>query len=411
MRIVHAADIHLDSALRGLSRLRDGDVARLLREASRRALENLVALTINEEATALVIAGDLYDGDWPDYATGRFFAQQMGRLHEAGVPVFVAAGNHDAESEITRSLRMPPNVTVLSTDAPQTVVLDDVGLAVHGQGFATRAVTTNLALAYPRRLPGVVNVGILHTAVAGAEGHAPYAPCSPQDLARTEYEYFALGHVHDRYVVNDGHRVAAFSGNLQGRHPRETGPKGALVVDLDVDQRAGLRHVPLDVARWARLAVDATGAGDLDDVLGRVEQSLRDAKSGADGRLLVARVEVTGTTPAAGSLAADGEHLTEEVALVGERHGVTVERVRSRAVAPAAGQVLDPELLAALGTAAQRLATDPAGLRAIVRALDRELGRELRDEGLLDLRDDATLAALAADATRSLLSRLSGEAG
>ncbi|HVV18891.1 MAG TPA: DNA repair exonuclease, partial [Pseudonocardiaceae bacterium] len=256
MRLVHAADIHLDSPLRGLTRLADDDVADQVRQASRRALENLVRLTVEERADALVLAGDIYDGDWPDYATGRFFAQQMGFLHDHGIPVFMAAGNHDAESEISRALTLPPNVTVLSTDAPQTVERD--GFAVHGQGFPTRAVTENLVLAYPRRVPGLVNIGVLHTAVTGAEGHATYAPCSPDDLARTEYDYFALGHVHEHRVVNDGPRVAAFSGNLQGRHPRETGPKGALVVDVEPDEPAVLRHMPLDVARWADVDVDAT---------------------------------------------------------------------------------------------------------------------------------------------------------
>src|SRR4051812_44590072 len=216
MRIVHAADLHIDSPLRGLSRLEDEDVARSLRQASRRALERLVRLVVEERADALVLAGDIYDGDWADYATGRFFAQQMGILHEYGIPVFTAAGNHDADSQITRALTLPPNVTVLSTEAPETVVRDDLGLAVHGQGYPTRDVTENLLLAYPDRVPGVVNVGILHTAVAGAEGHAHYAPCTPEDLERAEYDYFALGHVHEHKVVTAGHRVAAFSGNLQG---------------------------------------------------------------------------------------------------------------------------------------------------------------------------------------------------
>jgi len=408
VRIVHAADIHLDSPLRGLSRLEDDDVARLLRQASRRALENLVQLVIDEKAVALVLAGDIYDGDWPDYATGRFFVQQMDRLHDKEIPVFMAAGNHDAESEISRALRMPPNVTVLSTESPQTVVRGDLGLAVHGQGFATRAVTTNLALAYPSRICGLVNVGILHTAVTGAEGHEPYAPCSPEDLARTDYDYFALGHVHNRYVVNDGHRVAAFSGNLQGRHPRETGPKGALVVDVEADQRAELRHVALDVARWARVTVDASAATDLDDVLCRVKERLRDAKSAADGRLLVARVEIVGTTVAAASLA-DPERLQEETGLIADRHAITLERVRSRTLAPAERESLEPELLDAIRQAAETLIADPAQLRTIARALDREVGRELRDKGLIDLKDDDTLVSVASDAARALLARLNGE--
>lgn len=407
MRIVHAADLHIDSPLRGLSRLGNEDIARQLRQASRRALERLVQLVVTEEADALVLAGDIYDGDWADYATGRFFAQQMAILHEHGIPVFSAAGNHDADSQITRALTLPPNVRVLSTEAPETAVLDDVGLAVHGQGYPTRDVTQNLVLAYPDRIPGLVNVGILHTAVAGAEGHAHYAPCSPEDLEGTQYDYFALGHVHQRTVVNDGHRVAAFSGNLQGRHPKETGPKGALVVEVEPDGRATLRHEALDVARWAAVDVDATGAANLDDVLGGVERALVDARAAADGRLLVARVTVSGRTRAASTLA-DRERLHEEVSLVAERLGVTVEKARSRATAPDVQGAIEPELRQTIEQACTALVGDAERLLELARSLDRELGRVLRGGNALDLRDDKALAALASEAVAGLIAQLAG---
>ncbi|WP_409332325.1 metallophosphoesterase family protein [Trujillonella humicola] len=408
MRIVHAADLHIDSPLQGLSRLDDEDVARQVRQASRRATERLVRLVIDEEADALVLAGDVYDGDWPDYATGRFFAEQMDVLHDHGVPVFSAAGNHDAESQITRALTLPSNVRVLSTREPETVVLDDLGLAVHGQGYPQRAVTENLVAAYPRRVPGLVNVGILHTAVAGSEGHAPYAPCTVQDLERADYDYFALGHVHRHAVVTSGHRVAAYSGNLQGRHPRETGPKGAVVVDVEPDGRAELRHVALDIARWAACEVDATGAADLDDVLARVQTALRDAAAAAEGRLLVARVTLRGATRAAAQLA-DRERLAEEVARLAGRCGVTVERVRSKAEAPGEAGSVEPQLRRGIEAAGQAMVADLDRLRALVRPLDAELGRILRQDGGLDLRDDEALGVLAAEAVTDLLAQLTGE--
>ena len=184
MRLVHAADLHLDSPLRGLSRLGDSDLADSLRLASRRACENLVDLVLDEQAAALLLAGDIYDGDWRDYQTGMFFVRQMTRLEEAEIPVFMISGNHDAASEITRTLRLPSNVQVMSTAEPETVVREDLGLAVHGQGFATRAVAENLVRAYPQRRSDLVNVGLLHTSVQGAVGHDNYAPCSPGILKR-----------------------------------------------------------------------------------------------------------------------------------------------------------------------------------------------------------------------------------
>jgi DNA repair protein SbcD/Mre11 len=408
VRIVHAADIHLDSPLRGLSRFTDDDLARQLRLASRRAVENLVRLVVDKDADALVLAGDIYDGDWRDYATGQFFARQMDVLHQHGVRVFMVAGNHDAASVVTKAVPLPGNVAVMSTDKAETLTVDDLGLAVHGQGFASKAVDANLALAYPDRVDGLVNIGILHTAVAGAEGHARYAPCSPADLERKDYEYFALGHVHARRVVNQGHRVAAFSGNLQGRHVNETGPKGAWVVDLAVDQEPALSFEPLDVARWGQVEVNATGLRSADDVFDVVERRLAEERAATGDRPLLARVTITGDTAAAGALS-DRVRLTETVRSLAERVGVTVERAVSRARAPRAGSGVEDGLLDAIRRRGRELTEDLGVVHEVAKWPDRDFGRELRRGGVLDLRDDELLRRITAMAVDELVAKMSSE--
>src|SRR5690606_1050772 len=94
VKFVHAADLHLDSPLRGLP-VYEGAPVDEIRGATRRACEILVELCVGEGAALLVIAGDLYDGDWRDYSTGLFFVQQMARLRDAGVQVAWVRGNHD----------------------------------------------------------------------------------------------------------------------------------------------------------------------------------------------------------------------------------------------------------------------------------------------------------------------------
>ena len=109
MRFIHTADIHLDSLLKGLAAYPDAP-AHLLRSATRDAFDNLITEAVTELVDFMVIAGDLYDGSWKDFNTGIHFAGQMGRLHAAGIPVYLLLGNHDAESEMTRKLVLPPNV-------------------------------------------------------------------------------------------------------------------------------------------------------------------------------------------------------------------------------------------------------------------------------------------------------------
>ncbi len=225
IKFIHAADIHLDSPLVGLERY-DGAPVDEIRGATRRALENLVRLATEEHASFVLIAGDVYDGDWKDYNTGLFFVKQMARLKEAGISVYLVAGNHDAASVITKSLRMPDNVAFLSTERPETMLIDRLGIALHGQGFPAREVTEDLSIAYPDAMAGMFNIGLLHTSVDGRSGHEPYAPCTLDGLRSKGYDYWALGHVHAREVLSEDPWIV-FPGNMQGRHVRETGPKGA----------------------------------------------------------------------------------------------------------------------------------------------------------------------------------------
>ena len=129
----------------------------------------------------MLIAGDIYDGDWPDYRTGMFFAQQMARLTRAGKPVIAIRGNHDAQNRMTRSLRLPEGVTLLDHEQPQTVELPGLGVAVHGQSFATQEVTDNLVHAYPPAVAGLLNIGMLHTCLEdGGAAHRALCPLQPR---------------------------------------------------------------------------------------------------------------------------------------------------------------------------------------------------------------------------------------
>ena len=162
MKFIHAADLHLDSPMRGLERY-EGAPATQLRGATRQSFENLVQFAVNEGVDFIVIAGDVYDGDWTDYSTGLFFARQMTVLRKEGIKVFLVRGNHDAASQITRQLTLPDNVHEFSAQKPETVVLDDLGVALHGQSFATRTVTQDLSAAYPLAEKQLFNIGVLHT--------------------------------------------------------------------------------------------------------------------------------------------------------------------------------------------------------------------------------------------------------
>ncbi len=310
MKFIHAADVHLDSPLRGLERY-DGAPVEEIRGATRRAFENMVQLAIDEEVAFVLLAGDLYDGDWKDYNTGLFFGRQMARLQEAGVRVYVVAGNHDAASQITRTLRPPQNVHVFATRAPETVLLEELGVAIHGQGFPTRAVTDDLTRRYPLADPDLFNIGLLHTSLDGRPGHEVYAPCTLDGLRSRGYRYWALGHVHNREIVAEEPWVV-FPGNTQGRNARETGPKGCSLVTVEAGRVESVEHRALDVVRWRACSVDVADAKTLDEVYDRVGHALADTVGEIEGRLAAVRLRLEGACSLDGRLRAARERVTNE---------------------------------------------------------------------------------------------------
>jgi DNA repair protein SbcD/Mre11 len=314
-KFLHAADIHLDSPLKGLERYEGAPVDEI-RCATRRALENLVRLAIERQVAFVLMAGDVYDGDWRDFDTPKFFDRQMNALRDAGIPVYLISGNHDAANRMTKSLRSLEEKTVhrFPTGRPATKHLEDYGVSIHGQSFATAAVTDNLATGYPAAVKGNFNIGLLHTCATGDCGHERYAPCSLDDLRLKEYDYWALGHVHQRReLLADEDTQVHFSGNVQGRHIKEAGPKGCLLVTVDDRQRAVAQFEPLDVLRWESWIIDASACQDDYEVLVQASQGLSALLADCDGRALAVRVEVRGRTAAHDKLIVQRRQWTEEL--------------------------------------------------------------------------------------------------
>src|ERR1039458_4377926 len=271
-QFIHAADIHLDSPLRGLSSF-EGEPVEQIRTAARRAFESLVHLAIRESVAFVVIAGDLWDGDWPDAGPGLFFIKQAKRLRQADIPVYVVKGNHDAENALTRELRYPDNVHFFGHLRPETAPrgerehfdarLKQLNVAIHGQSFREANITGDLAAVYPAPVPGAFNIGLLHTCLDGDSRHYASAPASVDALAAKGYQYWALGHVHQRRAVERNGVPIVFPGNLQGRYIPETGPKGCELVTVDDGGRTVSPFERLDVVRGLEEAVDLSGAKKL----------------------------------------------------------------------------------------------------------------------------------------------------
>ncbi|MDX1929086.1 MAG: DNA repair exonuclease [Pirellulaceae bacterium] len=335
IRFLHAADVHLDSPLCSLRSL-DEATATQLHRASRRSIETIVQTAITQKVAAVVFAGDLFDGPVKDAGAGLWVESQLKRLVREKIAVVLIRGNHDAVSNAQRVIHWSDGIYELSSDAPQTVLLDEARLAIHGQSFGARAESTDLAAAYPSAVMGYFNIGLLHTSLSGSSQHDSYAPTSIGLLESKGYQYWALGHIHQRteHSLSDKCWIG-YSGNTQGRHVRECGAKGCYVVHVEDNHIEKMEFVPTDSLRWQLVSIDLQNAQRLSDIEDLVEDALSPWISSTrdDGVALAVRLHLEGSTSLHAELTqpATFERLSDALALrIHELGDVWLESVKVR---------------------------------------------------------------------------------
>jgi DNA repair protein SbcD/Mre11 len=420
-RFVHSADIHLDSPLRSLA-LRDPALADLVGNSTRRSFAKIVDLCLDEQVDALLLSGDLYDGEQTSMKTARFLGEQLQKLHEANIKVFVIRGNHDAVSRITQELVLPESVTLFGGRASCVLVereRREIPIAIHGISFAQPHVPDSLLPRFKPPVEGAVNIGLLHTSINGSPMHDPYAPCAVADLHATGFRYWALGHIHQR-AISDGTATVVMPGMPQGRDINEAGAKSVTLVTLSDDGSLLLEERITSIAQFERVTVDLSRAEDWGHMVRVLVHELEQVRSIVASEHLVARVNFVGTTSLAWRLRRDLDLLRTEAehqaAILGKSwiDKVDVEcRPPGNTPSATAATLTDPidEMRGLMSDA-----LDDDGYRAEIAAIGDELRGQLPAEcrSMLGL-DAQTFAAKLSDAARygidDVLARLKGGSG
>ena len=412
-RFIHTADLHLDAPLKAMA-LRDPGLAAEIGTASRTAFSRIVDLCIDEAVAFLLIAGDLWDGNFSSTRTPRFLKEELLRLVRAGIGCFIIRGNHDALARQTGELEAPA-LTVVFPGRARTVELEIDGhaVAIHGLSFRDAQMPDSLLPQYPAPKAGAFNIGMMHTSLNGSPGHDTYAPCSLADLEAQGYDYWALGHIHRRQEYR-GHATIVMPGIPQGRDIGEAGRASVTLVRVDDANRVTLEPRSVAALRFDRLALDCTGLADWPALLSRMDQALRTA--GAAPREedhLVLRLALTGATPLAWRIARDLDRLTDEARAFAAGCRLWIDKLEIGLALPGTdgpGAALpaelvrivtedlpaDPAVAAALLAAAQEISRDlPAELRDMLGRTEAEMAAHCR--ALLDDGIPAMLDALAPD--------------
>ncbi|TVS03758.1 MAG: DNA repair exonuclease [Rhodobacteraceae bacterium] len=404
IRVLHTADIHLDSPLKSLA-LRDPELREQVQTASRTALTRIIDIALAEDVAALLIAGDLFDSAERSARTAAFLTLQLERLRAGGVRVFYIKGNHDAENPLTGEVTLPENVHVFDGRGGKVQLSE--GVWVHGVSFASRHAPDSLLPKFPAPVEGAVNIAMLHTSLSGAEGHDPYAPCALSDLTAAGFDYWALGHVHRRQVHSEAPWVV-MPGTPQGRDIGEPGPKTAALVTIGEGIRVEEAHT--SALEFLPLQVDVTQTESDDALRDLLRQRLQEIARALVSDNAVIRLTLSGHTARRWQMLRDQDVWRDTVAQMARATGrLWLDKLvfdLSDSAAP--GQSATDELAAIMTT----IRGEPgfsAGLRADIEEVLQEFTPKQRAELLPDeTAMDQLTQRLAATGAERLLARMKG---
>ena len=279
MRILHAADLHLDSAFAGLAE----EKAALLRQESRDILRRMVDWANDHAVDVMLLSGDLFDSDRMYSQTARTLAQALARFRGR---IFVSPGNHDfyAPGSGYDAVDWPENVHMFTSRRPQTVLLRSLNASVTGAAFTSAEEWEPFDGASFSGGDAPIRLGVLHGEVT--RGESKYRAIPPAEIEKTNLTYLALGHVHRcAGVQRAGNTAYAYPGCLPGRGFDETGDKGFLYGEI-TPEKVELEFIPFAPRRYQSVTADITDRDPAD----AVRQAL-DPDCGQD----ICRVLLTGS--------------------------------------------------------------------------------------------------------------------
>lgn len=300
---IHSGDIHLGAPFRGLRALSPAWADRLA-TAIPDAFDCVIQACIDEAADFLLLAGDVFDTDKPSYAHYRRFLAGLKRLEKRGVPVYIIAGNHDPFSNWREvECDLPSNARLLPSDKPAFVLFEKDGrpsTIIAARGFSTlpkgEDISAGMTRAAARKACGYAApfcVGMLHTGL----WMDPYkAPTSEKSLLAADMDYWALGHIHKRFLVPENNPKIAFCGCAQGRDIKETGARGCLKVVLEEGLPNEVSFIPTSQVDWERIDVDVSSCVGTDAVVSACVRAMFDKNAEVPCEEMVARIELVGST-------------------------------------------------------------------------------------------------------------------
>lgn len=302
---LHAADLHLGAPFRGLRALSDTWADRLLTAMSE-SYKRVIDAALAHHVDFVVMPGDVFDLSRPSYVDFLNFFEGLNRLGEKNIPVYICTGNHDPYTSWQHDfMELPPNVRMFSADKPSFECFEKEGkplALLAGRGYYNQSWPSNKDIAEgltrenAEKALGVTApfaIGVLHT---GLNLDPTKAPTNPKTLLQAGMNYWALGHIHKRYIHPGDSPTLVFSGCMQGRDVNETGPRGVYKVTLKEHATNELEFIPCASVVWQQLSVDISACSSIVEVEEKITRELFLANSKSHCEEMCTRISLTGKT-------------------------------------------------------------------------------------------------------------------
>jgi len=299
---VHTADLHLDSTFKGISEINER-ISSELRNATFNTFNKIIDLCINRQVDFLLIAGDIYDGADRSLRAQLRFLDGMKRLSKARIAVYIAHGNHDPLSGWSANLDWPDNAHIFNGKNVEKFLFekDEKEIAqIYGISFQKRDIKTNLTYEFPKFTEAKKNlftIGVLHCNVGNNTGHEPYAPCTLGDLIIHNFDYWALGHVHNKNILNGENPLIVYPGNTQGLNPKETGARGCFLVNVSENGESNAEFITTDTIRWFVEELSINSLYTEQELISKLNSCIDKIRKKAEERASICRIILVGRGP------------------------------------------------------------------------------------------------------------------
>lgn len=271
---IHTADLHLDRAFSDVTQIPEK-----YNNAGLRAFQNLVDYATEKKVNFILIAGDTFDSETPDFQAKLKFKKYIDELDKAGIKVFMICGNHDplrSYSRITFNYENNQNIKIAGLNTPSAkedfIVCDKDNkpcALIHALSFTTKEFKENPVSYFKTATPEekkLFNIGLLHCDLNGEKG-SPYAPCTVTELKNLNYDYFALGHIHIPPMPEEN---IFYAGTIQGRNSKECGSYGFRHITVTNGFISENKFIPSDIVRYINADVDISELSDPTEIENKI---------------------------------------------------------------------------------------------------------------------------------------------